>query len=114
MRDLREAPISARQTPTISYDVRTRKRSGPDTGARAIQALDEHWDGKGSPSHLAGRNIPLLARILCLSQTLEVFATAYGMYSGFDVAQERSGRWFDPELVHAALSFENDTAFWRD
>ena len=82
--------------------------------AMAIQALDEHWDGKGAPAHLAGRNIPLAARILCLSQTLEVFATAYGMYAGFDVAQERSGRWFDPELVQAALSFENDTAFWRD
>ena len=86
----------------------------PEDAAMAIQALDEHWDGKGSPAHLAGRNIPLLARILCLSQTLEVFATAYGMYSGFDVAQERSGRWFDPEMVQASLTFENDTAFWRD
>ena len=33
--------------------------------ADAIQSLDEHWDGQGSPYKLKGDEIPLLARILC-------------------------------------------------
>ena len=48
----------------------------PEAAAEAIYALDEHWDGKGHPRGLAGDEIPLLARILCLAQTVEVFLAA--------------------------------------
>ncbi|MCO5298097.1 MAG: HD domain-containing protein [Fimbriimonadaceae bacterium] len=82
--------------------------------ARAILSLDEHWDGQGGPEGLSERAIPVLARVLCLSQTLEVFTTAEGGHVGYDVAQERAGRWFDPDMVRAALAFETDTEFWRD
>lgn len=76
--------------------------------ASAIQALDEHWDGRGSPSHLGGESIPLLARILCLAQTLEVFVTSFGLEAGYEMIRARSGKWFDPAVVQVAESLYAD------
>jgi putative nucleotidyltransferase with HDIG domain len=81
--------------------------------ANAIRALDEHWDGRGQPYGLKGDKIPLLGRILGLSQTLEVFFTRYGVLSAYDMAVERRGQWFDPEVVDALLSIRAEAAFWR-
>ena len=47
--------------------------------AAAIRTLDEHWDGHGQPDGLAGEEIPLLGRILCLAQTVEIFQAAKGV-----------------------------------
>ena len=82
--------------------------------ASAIQCLDEHWDGRGSPSHLARTDIPILGRVLCLAQTLEVFVTTFGIVAAYDVAHKRNTRWFDPDVVHAATSFRDDHAFWAE
>ncbi|WP_394796068.1 HD domain-containing phosphohydrolase [Armatimonas sp.] len=84
----------------------------PDVSA-AIHALDEHWDGQGAPYHRKESEIPLLARIACLAQTLEVFATTYGTVRAYKVLVQRSGTWFDPELVRAAQAFSSDTIFWH-
>ena len=101
--------------------VRTRCERGADIArmlemtdetAAAIRALDEHWDGRGVPLGLAGREIPLLARIACLAQTVEIFHASYGVDAAFAVARERSGRWFDPELVRALTPLRGDTGFW--
>jgi putative nucleotidyltransferase with HDIG domain len=83
----------------------------PDVSS-AIYSLDEHWDGQGAPYHRKGDEIPLLARIACLSQTMEVFATTYGTTRAYQMLTQRSGTWFDPELVRAARAFEHDTVFW--
>lgn len=85
----------------------------PPEVSEAIHALDEHWDGDGAPHHRRGDAIPLLARIACLSQTLEVFFTTYGTSAAYRVLAERSGRWFDPALVVAAQAFASDTTFWE-
>jgi HD-GYP domain-containing protein (c-di-GMP phosphodiesterase class II) len=84
----------------------------PDATAIAIRALDEHWDGRGHPDGLRGEGIPLLARILGLAQTVEVFASTYGVAAAYDMARERRGTWFDPELVDVFESFRTDAAFW--
>lgn len=80
--------------------------------AQAIEYLDEHWDGKGSPYKLKGEQIPLLARILCLCQTMEVFATTFGVDAAYEMLHQRNRSWFDPELVRIACSFQYDRAFW--
>lgn len=85
---------------------------GSDT-ANAIMHLDEHWDGRGASHHLHGDEIPILARILCLSQTLEVLCTAFGRRSAFRIVHKRSGRWFDPEIVTVASSIEREDSFWQ-
>lgn len=81
--------------------------------AAAIRTLDEHWNGEGSPEGLAGEAIPLLGRIACLAQTVEIFFTTYGREAACGMARERSGRWFDPSLVDALSSVERDHAFWE-
>jgi HD-GYP domain-containing protein (c-di-GMP phosphodiesterase class II) len=81
-----------------------------DETAAAIRSLDEHWDGRGMPDGLRGEEIPLLARILCLAQTAEIFHAAGGAKAARAVARKRRGRWFDPELVDALLAI--DPGFW--
>jgi len=71
----------------------------PPATSAAIHALDEHWDGSGHPQGLRREAIPLLARIMCLAQTVDVFMTAVGVDAALAVARRRRGRWFDPALV---------------
>ncbi len=91
-----------------------RKLGFSETSAAAVRALDEHWDGKGEPYGLKGDEIPLLGRIACLAQTIEVYFSTYGLVAAIDVAKERSGKWFDPDLVNALMSFKLDHRFWSD
>jgi putative nucleotidyltransferase with HDIG domain len=84
----------------------------PEETAAAIRALDEHWDGKGHPDGLAGEEIPLLGRIICLAQTAEVFFASLGSDAAVDMALERTGRWFDPTLVRVLASLREDGRFW--
>ena len=80
--------------------------------AEAIRGLDEHWDGGGQPRGLRGEEIPLLARILCLAQTVEIFHAAGDVGAAWRVARKRRGGWFDPALVDALGALRDDTAFW--
>ena len=85
----------------------------PQGTSDAIRALDEHWNGRGQPYGIRGEQIPLLGRILCLAQTVEVFFTTYGQAAAIEVAHARRGRWFDPRLVDALSAFRGETAFWK-
>jgi HD-GYP domain-containing protein (c-di-GMP phosphodiesterase class II) len=80
--------------------------------AEAIRALDEHWDGNGQPRGLAGEEIPLLGRILCLAQTAEIFHAEAGVDAACRVAERRRGEWFDPALVDALTACCDDARFW--
>jgi HD-GYP domain-containing protein (c-di-GMP phosphodiesterase class II) len=80
----------------------------------AIRALDEHWDGRGMPHGLRGADIPVLGRIVGLAQTVEVFASAFGVDAAMAVALERRGTWFDPLLVDVVRSFRRDRIFWGE
>ncbi len=84
----------------------------PEETAEAIYSLDEHWDGKGHPRGLAGEEIPLLSRILGLSQTVEVFHANHDLGVALTMADARTGTWFDPELVRILHTLRGDTAFW--
>ena len=79
-----------------------RRMGFPEPVAAAIHSLDEHWNGGGYPDGLRGADIPLFSRIMILAQTLEVFLVNRGPEEAIQVAAHRSGRWFDPSLVHAA------------
>lgn len=80
--------------------------------AEAIYNLDEHWDGKGYPSRLRGDKIPRLAQIVNLAQTLDVFYQQYGALAALDCMRRRSGRWFDPDVVRAALALIRRGELW--
>ena len=85
----------------------------PDGAAAAIGSLGEHWDGKGHPVGLAGEEIPLLARVFLLAQTVEVFVRDFGVDTACEMALARSGTWFDPSLVELLLTLRRDDEFWR-
>jgi putative nucleotidyltransferase with HDIG domain len=89
-----------------------RKIGLSEATAEAIHSLDEHWDGGGYPESRRGDEIPLLARILNVSQTLDVFASRSPRAAVKAVAA-RAGRWFDPEIVRVVRSLENDGALWE-
>ena len=86
----------------------------PEWVAAAIHSLDEHWNGRGYPDGMRGKDIPLFSRIMLLAQTLEVFLVNRGPEAALDVARQRSGRWFDPELVQAVESLALMGRLWRD
>ena len=81
--------------------------------AEAIHSLDEHWNGGGYPESRRGNEIPLLARILNISQTMDVFAMRSDARSAVKAVSERSGRWFDPELARIVQSLEQDSELWQ-
>jgi HD-GYP domain-containing protein (c-di-GMP phosphodiesterase class II) len=83
-----------------------------EDAAMAITQLFEHWDGNGHPGERAGEEISLLARMACLSQTMEVFWQQGGAAAACDVARARRGTWFDPTLVDAVDELERDVCFW--
>jgi len=78
----------------------------------AIRAMDEHWDGGGYPNGLRRLQTPLLARIIGLAQVVEIFWSEGGPDRAIDVARERRGRWFDPELVDAFAAAARSRDFW--
>ncbi len=84
----------------------------PPATAEAIRALDEHWDGRGQPRNLRADEIPLLARIGCLAQTVEIFVAAGGADAAWEMATRRRGSWFDPMLVEALGAIRGDRGFW--
>lgn len=84
----------------------------PQQTSEAIQYVDEHWCGLGHPVGLSGEGIPMLSRILLVSQTIEAFWTEQGLNNALRMAKKRSGRWFDPKLVDEVYSWRKDAEWW--
>lgn len=84
----------------------------PEGVAAGIYSLDEHFNGQGRPAGLAGEAIPLFSRIALLAQVVDVFHTTGGPGAALDEIRERSGHWFDPQLVRAFEQVAEDDAFW--
>ncbi len=84
----------------------------PESTAEAIGGLDEHWNGGGNPAGLQGAAIPLTSRIMLLAQTLDVYCTSTGRRQALEVIRQRSGTWFDPDVVRAARSLAKRGSLW--
>lgn len=71
----------------------------------AVIGHHERWDGRGYPRHIAGQDIPLYARILCVADTFDAITSdrIYRKGRSADVALEilleQAGKQFDPELA---------------
>jgi len=72
----------------------------------------EHWDGNGYPQGIAGKNIPIAARIVALADVYDALTSArpYKGPYGHDEAREwiisRSATQFDPNVVSAFVACE--------
>ena len=66
----------------------------------------------GHPVGRRGEEIPTLARIVSLAQTVEVFLTAEGLAFALQVTRRRRARWFDPDMSDLVLEWGSDKAWW--
>ncbi|MAR91576.1 MAG: two-component system response regulator [Pseudomonadales bacterium] len=74
--------------------------------ARSV-ALHHHekWDGSGYPFGLAGKEIPVEARIVAIADVFDALTSerpykkAWTVEAALELLQEQSGKHFDPELV---------------
>jgi len=82
------------------------------TVSTGIRDLDEHWDGGGRPSGLAGAAIAREARIALLAQVVDVFHQTGGREAARAEARARAGTWFDPGIVAAFEDVAATPAFW--
>ncbi|MEO8904148.1 MAG: HD domain-containing phosphohydrolase [Polyangiaceae bacterium] len=80
--------------------------------AQGIHSLDELWNGKGRPDHVASESIPIYSRIALLAQVVDVFHTSGGPEAALEEAQARRGTWFDPKLVDALAKFGAEDGLW--
>ena len=77
----------------------------------------ERWDGKGYPCQLAGRDIPLFGRVLCLADSFDAMSsdrTYRRSLSHREVLEEVkccAGTQFDPDLVEVFLELDFDPFF---
>lgn len=84
----------------------------PESVAKGIIGLDEHWNGGGKPNGLAGDRIPLFSRIALLAQVIDIFHVSGGRKSALMEVKKRKGGWFDPSLVEAFVRVSESRVFW--
>ena len=64
----------------------------------------ERWDGRGYPDRLAGEDIPLAARILCIADVYDALTTersykrAFSHLEAMEIMRREAGKQFDPHL----------------
>ena len=111
-----EGPKAARELVQIRCERGaeiSRQMGFPEETAAAIRNLDEHWNGAGHPDGLRGEEIPLLARICSLAQTVEVFYTEFGPARAEEIARARRKEWFEPALVDIFLAEARAGRLWE-
>lgn len=80
-----------------------------------VRSHHERWDGRGYPDGLARDQIPLAARVFAVADVLDALTTdrPYRPASTISVARRmitaESGRQFDPGVVDAFNSIEDET-----
>ena len=79
----------------------------------AILHHHERFDGKGYPSRLVGRNIPLASRIMTIADTFDAMTSTRAYRKALPVAdaiaeiRRCSGTQFDPDIVPAFLACQS-------
>ena len=79
----------------------------------AILHHHERFDGKGYPSRLAGRSIPLASRIMAIADTFDAMTSTRAYRKALPVAdaiaeiRRCSGTQFDPDIVPAFLACQS-------
>ena len=78
----------------------------------------ERYDGKGYPEGLAGENIPLVARIICVADAFDAmnsdrcYRKAYPMERIIKELKEGAGKQFDSEVVKVMLELIEENVFY--
>jgi putative nucleotidyltransferase with HDIG domain len=102
----------------LSPDERARMETHPVAGVELLRDVEfpgdvipmvrghhERWDGHGYPDGLAGEDIPLAARILCVADVYDALTSqrpyrrAFETREALQLMQADVGRQFDPEVL---------------
>ncbi len=84
------------------------------TGSEIALRHHERWDGSGYPDGLAGEDIPLAARIVCLVDVFDALVSRrpykepWPTQKAFDYIQEQRGVFFDPSLVDVFMKYKTE------
>ncbi len=70
-----------------------------DDVGEALAGSYEQWNGRGSPGKFAGAAIPYASRIALVAEYVEVAHRTAGVEVALELAERRSGKMFDPDLV---------------
>ena len=87
---------------------------GLDAIRPAVRHHHERWDGTGYPDQLAGHDIPLLARVLAVADSIEAMTAQRPYRESLPIAQVRDelsagrGHQWDPHLVDLAVDMLDD------
>jgi len=79
-------------------------------GRKIARFHHEKWDGSGYSGHLEGKDIPLPARIMALADVYDAvrskrpYKEAFSHKETYDIIINGSGNHFDPEIVDAFIS----------
>ena len=98
--------------PRVGYDL-VKHNEYLTTAGAIVLCHHEKWDGSGYPGQLAGAQIPLLARICCVADTVAAMAEdrPYRRASTTDqiVSELRrcAGSQFDPDVVETFIQLQN-------
>lgn len=71
----------------------------------AVISHHERYDGKGYPRGIAGENIPLMGRMLCVADSFDAMTSrrcykkAMSVEQALQIIQEERGKQFDPQLA---------------
>lgn len=75
-----------------------------------VRSHHERWDGTGYPDRLAGEEIPLNARILCVADVYDALTTSRSYRAAMSeeeaqaIMRDLSGAAFDPDLLDVFLA----------
>ncbi|WP_194174780.1 bifunctional diguanylate cyclase/phosphohydrolase [Desulfofundulus thermobenzoicus] len=75
----------------------------------AVRHHHERWDGTGYPAGLKGRETPLFARIIGVSDSFDAmtvdrpYRRGFSRQAALDELQRCAGKQFDPEIIHYFL-----------
>jgi response regulator RpfG family c-di-GMP phosphodiesterase len=102
-------------------------RKHPVIGARIVEKVSllacetplvrhhhERWDGKGYPDGLAGEDIPIGARVICVADSIDAmlmlrtYKRAYSIEEMLQELRHCAGHQFDPDLAAAAIEWCNE------
>jgi putative nucleotidyltransferase with HDIG domain len=81
-----------------------------------VESHHEHWDGKGYPHGLAGEDIPLTARVLCVADVYDALTSvrsykrAFTHEEAMEIMRQDAGTQFDPVLYAAFAEVMRDSA----
>lgn len=99
--------------PEIGYQI-LKTSSAYSSLAEYILCHHEHWDGTGYPRGIAGEEIPLISRILCVADAFDAMTSdrpyrmAMSVMSALDELKRHSGSQFDPAIVRIIRQLVSD------